>query len=120
MLPDQEHSAIVQKSLVKSSVIPEMLREFPDSACLQCTTHDIKEIPCQIGSMCLLSQPVPGSWFPGPGLRSGPGGPPVPAPWPAPCGLTAHRSPQGLGKTHFPPAGTWRPGTNSQKKNPKQ
>lgn len=54
-------------------------------------------------------QLVPGFWSPVPGLRSGPVGLPVPAPWPGPFGLTAHLLPQGLQKTHFPPTGTCRP-----------
>lgn len=69
-----------------------------------------------MGPLCLLSQLIPRSWSPGPGLHSGPAGLPVPAPWPAPCGLTAHRSPLVLGKAHFPPAGTWRPDANNYKK----
>lgn len=48
---------------------------------------------------------VPGSWSPGPGLRSGPVGLLVSAPLPAPWSPRAHRSPLELGKSHHPPIG---------------
>lgn len=56
----------------------------------------------------LLDQLVPGSWSPGPGLRSGPVGLLVSAPLPALWSARAHRSLLELGKSHHLPIGIWR------------